>query len=232
MSTDVEEIRKYLLRIGKIKLLTREQELTLAKATSLGDPDARHRLIEANLRLVVSIAKRYNRNNVSMSLMDLIQEGSLGLMKATDKFEYKRGFKFSTYATWWIRHAITRAIADRDAPIRLPVHLHEMHNTICRKIVGLVQEFGREPTIPEIANSTGFDESKVQMLIRMKAPLLSIDVSASDNEDNTVKLQDILVSSKDEYADVNMQELYDKLRHVMRSLSYREEKVLRLQYLF
>jgi len=232
MASEAEEVRKYLLRIGKVKLLTREKELELAKACFNGDEDARRQLIEANLRLVVSIAKRYNKNNTSMTLLDLIQEGSLGLIKAADKFEYKRGFKFATYATWWIRHAVTRAIADRDSTIRLPVHLYEMYNTIMRKIVDLVQDLGREPTIKEIAERTGFPAEKVQMLIKMNIPLMSMDASASNGEDDTTALQDILMDTKDVCQDVNMQELYDKLRHVMRSLSYREEKILRLKYSF
>ena len=155
-----DPVRMYLKEIGKVPLLTADEEIELAKRMEEGDVDAKHRLCEANLRLVVSIAKRYVGRG--MLFLDLIQEGNLGLIKAVDKFDYRKGYKFSTYATWWIRQAITRAIADQARTIRIPVHMVETINKLIRVSRQLLQEYGREPLPEEIAEEMGISEDKVR----------------------------------------------------------------------
>ena len=168
-----DPVRMYLKEIGKIKLLTPEEELALAKRMSEGDVEARKRMSEANLRLVVSIAKRYVGRG--MQLLDLIQEGNLGLMKAVEKFDYTKGYKFSTYATWWIRQSITRAIADQARTIRIPVHMVETINRVLRTSHSMVQTLGREPTTQEIADELHLDVQKVEEILKIAQEPVSLE---------------------------------------------------------
>ena len=167
-----DPVRMYLKEIGKVPLLTAEEEIEIAKRLETGDEEAKKKLSEANLRLVVSIAKRYVGRG--MLFLDLIQEGNLGLIKAVEKFDYRKGFKFSTYATWWIRQAITRAIADQARTIRIPVHMVETINKLIRVSRQLLQQYGREPTPEEIAKEMGISESKVREIIKIAQEPVSL----------------------------------------------------------
>ena len=177
-----DPVRMYLKDIGKVPLLSAEKELELAYKMSLGDEEAKKQLVEANLRLVVSIAKRYV--NRGMFFLDLIQEGNLGLMKAVEKFDYGKGYKFSTYATWWIRQAITRAIADQARTIRIPVHMVETINKVLRVSRQLLQEYGREPTPEEIAKVMNISESKVREIIKIAQEPVSLETPIGEEEDS------------------------------------------------
>ena len=177
-----DPVRLYLKEIGKVPLLTAEEELDLAMRMEAGDIEAKKKLAVANLRLVVSIAKRYVGRG--MSLLDLIQEGNLGLIKAVEKFDYKKGFKFSTYATWWIRQAITRAIADQARTIRIPVHMVETINKLIRVSRQLLQELGREPTPAEIGKEMGFSEEKVREIQKISQDPVSLETPIGEEEDS------------------------------------------------
>ena len=177
-----DPVRMYLKEIGKVPLLTAEEEVELAKRMEAGDESAKHELAEANLRLVVSIAKRYVGRG--MLFLDLIQEGNLGLIKAVEKFDFRKGFKFSTYATWWIRQAITRAIADQARTIRIPVHMVETINKLIRISRQLLQELGREPTPEEIAKSMGITEAKVREIIKIAQEPVSLETPIGEEEDS------------------------------------------------
>ncbi|MBQ6715899.1 MAG: sigma-70 family RNA polymerase sigma factor, partial [Clostridia bacterium] len=177
-----DPVRMYLKEIGKVPLLTAEEEIELAKRMEEGDEEAKHRLSEANLRLVVSIAKRYVGRG--MLFLDLIQEGNLGLIKAVDKFDYRKGYKFSTYATWWIRQAITRAIADQARTIRIPVHMVETINKLIRVSRQLLQEYGREPLPEEIADEMGISEEKVREIIKIAQEPVSLETPIGEEEDS------------------------------------------------
>ena len=177
-----DPVRMYLKEIGKVPLLTADEEIELAKRMEEGDVDAKHRLCEANLRLVVSIAKRYVGRG--MLFLDLIQEGNLGLIKAVDKFDYRKGYKFSTYATWWIRQAITRAIADQARTIRIPVHMVETINKLIRVSRQLLQEYGREPLPEEIAEEMGISEDKVREIIKIAQEPVSLETPIGEEEDS------------------------------------------------
>ena len=181
ISTD-DHVRMYLKEIGKVPLLTAEEEIDLAKKMEGGDEAAKRRLAEANLRLVVSIAKRYVGRG--MQFLDLIQEGNLGLIKAVDKFDYTKGFKFSTYATWWIRQAITRAIADQARTIRIPVHMVETINKLIRVSRQLLQELGREPLPEEIAREMAISEDKVREIIKIAQEPVSLETPIGEEEDS------------------------------------------------
>ena len=179
-----DPVRMYLKEIGKVPLLTAEEEIEIAKQLEAGDESAKQKLAEANLRLVVSIAKRYVGRG--MLFLDLIQEGNLGLIKAVEKFDYRKGFKFSTYATWWIRQAITRAIADQARTIRIPVHMVETINKLIRVSRQLLQQYGREPTPEEIAAEMGISEAKVREIIKIAQEPVSLETPIGEEEDSLV----------------------------------------------
>ena len=223
-----DPIRLYLREIGKIPLLTPEQETELARRMSEGDEDARRQMSEANLRLVVSIAKRYVGRG--MHLLDLIQEGNLGLMKAVEKFDYTKGYKFSTYATWWIRQAITRAIADQARTIRIPVHMVETINRVLRTSHSMVQKLGREPTTSEIAQELHMDVCKVEEILKIAQEPVSLETPIGEEEDSHLGdfIQDDEASQPSEEASYTL--LREQLEDVLSTLTPREEEVLRMRF--
>ena len=223
-----DPVRMYLKEIGKIKLLTPEEELALAKRMSEGDAEARKRMSEANLRLVVSIAKRYVGRG--MQLLDLIQEGNLGLMKAVEKFDYTKGYKFSTYATWWIRQSITRAIADQARTIRIPVHMVETINRVLRTSHSMVQTLGREPTTQEIADELHLDVQKVEEILKIAQEPVSLETPVGEEEDSHLSdfIQDDEASQPSEEASYTL--LREQLEEVLKTLTPREEEVLRMRF--
>ena len=223
-----DSVKMYLKDIGRVPLLSSEEEKNLAKLMSEGDADAKHKLADANLRLVVSIAKRYMGRG--MQFLDLIEEGNLGLLKAVEKFDYSKGFKFSTYATWWIRQAITRAIADQARTIRIPVHMVETINKQVRISRRLLQEFGREPTPAEIAEAMGVTEEKVREIQKISQEPVSLETPIGEEEDS--HLGDFIEDEQSTSpADaVNNAMLREQLMSVLSTLTPREERVLRLRY--
>ena len=223
-----DPVKTYLKEIGRVPLLTAGQEMALAKAARAGDADARRALSEANLRLVVSVAKRYAGRG--LPFLDLIQEGNLGLMKAAEKFEPERGFKFSTYATWWIRQSITRAIADQGRTIRIPVHLVESINRVKKTAGDLLHKNGREPTVEEIAAALDMEPDKVRELLQLSQEPISLETPVGEEED--AHLEDFI---QDEDAGVPVDEagrqlLRRELLHVLKSLTPREERVITLRF--
>ncbi len=223
-----DSVKMYLKDIGKVQLLSAEREVELAKRMEDGDEEAKKILSEANLRLVVSIAKRYVGRG--MQFLDLIQEGNLGLMKAVDKFDYTKGFKFSTYATWWIRQSITRAIADQARTIRIPVHMVETINKQVRATRQLLQKLGREPTPEEIAESIGSTPERVREIQKIAQDPVSLETPIGEEEDSHLGdfIEDNNAAAPAEVAETNM--LKEQLVHVLSTLTPREEKVLRLRY--
>lgn len=223
-----DPVKMYLKEIGKIPLLTAPEEVALAKRMEDGDNRAKKRLAETNLRLVVSIAKRYVGRG--MSFLDLIQEGNLGLMKAVDKFDYKRGFKFSTYATWWIRQAITRAIADQARTIRIPVHMVETINKLVRIERQLVQELGRDPSNEEIAKEMGIEVEKVREVRKIAQEPVSLETPIGEEEDSHLGdfIEDDTAIAPDEAANFTM--LREELNDILMTLNERERKVLELRF--
>ncbi|MFO7296551.1 MAG: RNA polymerase sigma factor RpoD [Clostridia bacterium] len=223
-----DPVRMYLKEIGKVPLLTAEEEIELAKRMEQGDEEAKRRLIEANLRLVVSIAKRYVGRG--MLFLDLIQEGNLGLIKAVEKFDYRKGYKFSTYATWWIRQAITRAIADQARTIRIPVHMVETINKLIRVSRQLLQEYGREPQPEEIAREMGISEEKVREILKIAQEPISLETPIGEEEDSHLGdfIPDEDAPAPAEAAAYNL--LKEQLKEVLDTLTPREEKVLRLRF--
>ena len=223
-----DPVRMYLKEIGKVPLLTADEEIELAKRMEEGDVDAKHRLCEANLRLVVSIAKRYVGRG--MLFLDLIQEGNLGLIKAVDKFDYRKGYKFSTYATWWIRQAITRAIADQARTIRIPVHMEETINKLIRVSRQLLQEYGREPLPEEIAEEMGISEDKVREIIKIAQEPVSLETPIGEEEDSHLGdfLPDEDAPAPAEAAAFTL--LKEQLMSVLSTLTPREEMVLKLRF--
>lgn len=223
-----DPVRMYLKEIGKVPLLTAEEEIDLAKRMEQGDEEAKRRLIEANLRLVVSIAKRYVGRG--MLFLDLIQEGNLGLIKAVEKFDYRKGYKFSTYATWWIRQAITRAIADQARTIRIPVHMVETINKLIRVSRQLLQEYGREPQPEEIAREMGISEEKVREILKIAQEPISLETPIGEEEDSHLGdfIPDEDAPAPAEAAAYNL--LKEQLKEVLDTLTPREEKVLRLRF--
>ncbi len=223
-----DPVRMYLKEIGKIPLLSSEEEIDLAMRMEEGDELAKKKLAEANLRLVVSIAKRYVGRG--MLFLDLIQEGNLGLMKAVEKFEYRKGFKFSTYATWWIRQAITRAIADQARTIRIPVHMVETINKLVRVQRQLVQELGRDPTPEEIGNEMSLDVERVREIMKIAQEPVSLETPIGEEEDSHlgdfIPDEDVLAPA--EAATFTM--LREQLIDVLDSLTPREQKVLKLRF--
>ena len=228
-SINIEDpVRMYLKEIGKVPLLTAEEEIELAKRMEAGDEDAKKRLAEANLRLVVSIAKRYVGRG--MLFLDLIQEGNLGLIKAVEKFDYNKGFKFSTYATWWIRQAITRAIADQARTIRIPVHMVETINKLVRVSRQLLQELGREPTPEEIAERMEIPVERVREILKISQEPVSLETPIGEEEDSHLGdfIQDDNVPVPADAAAFTL--LKEQLVEVLGTLTEREQKVLRLRF--
>jgi RNA polymerase primary sigma factor len=223
-----DPVRMYLKEIGRVKLLTAQQEVSLAKRIERGDIRAKHELTEANLRLVVSIAKRYHTDG--MSFLDLIQEGNLGLIRAVEKFDYRKGHKFSTYATWWIRQAITRAIADKARTIRIPVHMVEKINKLIRVQRQLLQNMGREPSPEEIAAEMGMTDIEIREILRISQTTVSLETPIGEEEDSelgdfiededAVRSFDAVASQLDR----------DGVNEALNTLPYRERKVIELRF--
>ncbi len=231
LSVDVpttDPVRMYLKEIGRVKLLTAQQEVSLAKRIERGDIRAKHELTEANLRLVVSIAKRYHTDG--MSFLDLIQEGNLGLIRAVEKFDYRKGHKFSTYATWWIRQAITRAIADKARTIRIPVHMVEKINKLIRVQRQLLQNMGREPLPEEIAAEMSMSDAEIREILRISQTTVSLETPIGEEEDSelgdfiededAVRSFDAVASQLDK----------DGVNEALNMLPYRERKVIELRF--
>ena len=223
-----DPVRMYLKEIGKVPLLSAEEEITLAKRMENGDESAKKRLAEANLRLVVSIAKRYVGRG--MLFLDLIQEGNLGLIKAVEKFDYRKGYKFSTYATWWIRQAITRAIADQARTIRIPVHMVETINKLIRVSRQLLQELGREPSPEEIAEEMDMSVDRVREILKISQEPVSLETPIGEEEDSHLGdfIQDDNVPVPADAAAFTL--LKEQLIEVLGTLTEREQKVLRLRF--
>ena len=223
-----DPVRMYLKEIGKIPLISAEEEVELAKRIETGDDEAKNKLAEANLRLVVSIAKNYVGRG--MSFLDLIQEGNLGLIKAVEKFDYTKGYKFSTYATWWIKQAITRAIADQARTIRIPVHMVETINKLKRTSRQLLQELGREPTADEIAEVMQIPAERVREIMRISQEPVSLETPVGEEEDSHLGdfIQDDQMAAPDDVVALNM--LREDIRKILDTLSDREQEVLRLRF--
>jgi len=223
-----DPVRMYLKEIGHVPLLTAEEEVELAQRMEAGDEEARHRLEEANLRLVVSIAKRYVGRG--MLFLDLIQEGNLGLLKAVEKFDYSKGYKFSTYATWWIRQAITRAIADQARTIRIPVHMVETINKYIRISRQLLQELGRDPTAEEVAKEMGLSTPRVREIMKISQEPVSLETPIGEEEDS--HLGDFIEdeAALDPADAASMMLLKEQISEVLKTLAPREAEVLRLRF--
>ncbi|MDO4526700.1 MAG: RNA polymerase sigma factor RpoD [Candidatus Saccharibacteria bacterium] len=226
-----DSVRLYLREIGKIPLLTSEEEADLAQRIVKGDKKAKDKMVESNMRLVVSIAKRYGGRG--LDFLDLIQEGNTGLLRAVEKFDPEKGFKFSTYATWWVRQAITRAIADQARTIRIPVHMVETINKVLRTTRKLTSELNREPTTEEIANELHMDPEKVDYCMRIKQDIASLDASVGrDGDDEDSVLGDFVedeerISPEDAAAN---QILKEQLSEIISTLTDREQKIIRLRF--
>ena len=227
-----DSVRMYLREIGKIPLLSSEEEAELAKRAMEGDRKAKDKMAEANMRLVVSIAKRYSGRG--LELLDLIQEGNTGLLRAVDKFDPEKGFKFSTYATWWIRQAITRAIADQARTIRIPVHMVETINKLMRTQRRLTQELNREPTNEELAKEMDMDADKIEYILKIKQDITSLDAGigrdGEDGEDSTLGdfIDDEDTASPEESAAGQL--LKEQVREILSSLSDREQKIIEMRF--
>ena len=225
-----DAVQLYLKEIGKTPLLTKDEEREIAKRAEAGDEEARQRLIKANLRLVVSIAKRYVNRTPNLSILDLIQEGNIGLSKAVEKFDYRKGFKFSTYATWWIRQAVTRALADQSRTIRIPVHMVETISKYAQTRRQLIQELGRDPLAEEIAAEMGIDVEKVEHIQKISQEVLSIEQPVGDEEDSV--LADFIKDEQNITPDqaVTRALLKDLIHEILIDLSDREQKILNMRF--
>ncbi|MFH1233484.1 MAG: sigma-70 family RNA polymerase sigma factor [Patescibacteria group bacterium] len=225
-----DSIQMYLREIGKVPLLSKEEEVELAKRKEKGDKGAERKIIEANLRLVVSIAKKF-AGAKGLSLLDLIQEGNIGLFRAVEKFEYRKGYKFSTYATWWIRQAITRALADQSRTIRIPVHMVETINKFQQTQRQLIQDLGRKPLPEEIAIEMGEDIDKVRHVIKISQDTISLETTIGENEDDST-LEDFIEDVKNVTPDraAALQLLKDYVREIISSLTPREQKILEMRF--
>jgi RNA polymerase primary sigma factor len=224
-----DPVRMYLKEIGRIPLLTREEEIRLAQQVEAGSAKAKQQLIDANLRLVVSIAKKYIGRG--MTFLDLIQEGNKGLIRAVEKYDWTKGFKFSTYATWWIRQAITRSIADQARTIRIPVHMVETINKLMRTARRLMQELGREPTPEEIGEKMEMEPEKVREILKISQNTTSLETPVGDGEDDST-LGDFIADEKQDspYDVTSKQMLSENVEEVLKALSDREAKVLRMRF--
>jgi len=225
-----DSIQMYLREIGKIPLLSKEDEIELSKRKEKGDKGAELKIIEANLRLVVSIAKKF-AGAKGLSLLDLIQEGNIGLFRAVEKFEYRKGYKFSTYATWWIRQAITRALADQSRTIRIPVHMVETINKFQQVQRQLIQDLGRKPLPEEIATEMGEDIDKVRHVIKISQDTISLETTVGENEDDST-LEDFIEDVKNITPDraAALQLLKDYVQEIIASLTSREQKILEMRF--
>lgn len=224
-------VQMYLKEIGRVPLLTGEEEMRLAKLIEKGDLNAKQRLTEANLRLVVSIAKKYVGRSHNLSLLDLIQEGNIGLFRAVEKFDYRKGFKFSTYATWWIRQAITRALADQSRTIRIPVHMVETINKYAQVTRRLVQELGREPLAEEIAAEMNMEVDKIRHIQKISQETVSLETSVGDNEDDSVLgdfIEDTETVMPHQVAARKL--LRSHITDILNELTPREQKILRIRF--
>jgi len=223
-----DSLQLFLKDIGKVRLLTAREEVDLAKRIERGDFDAKQKMVESNLRLVVSIAKNYR--NQGLPFLDLIQEGTLGLVRAAEKFDYRKGFKFSTYATWWIRQAVARALADKARTIRIPVHIVEKLNKIGRAERGLVTELGHEPTVDEIADLTGIEPEEIDSIKRSARAPVSLEKPVGDEEQS--EFGQFIADERAESPYERAAEILTKeaLRAALENLSYRERRVLELRY--
>ncbi|MBI4407382.1 MAG: sigma-70 family RNA polymerase sigma factor [Candidatus Kerfeldbacteria bacterium] len=225
-----DSIQMYLREIGKVPLLSTEEEIRLAKLKEAGDLEAKRKLLEANLRLVVSIAKKFTGR--SLSLLDLIQEGNIGLHRAVEKFDYRKGYKFSTYATWWIRQAITRSLADQSRTIRIPVHMVETINKFQQIERGLIQILGREPLPEEIAAEMGQELEKVHTIIKISQETVSLETSVGDDESEDSTLGDFIEDQKTLSPDrsASLQLLKDHVYDIIKELPPREQKILEMRF--
>ena len=231
-SNKKDSVQMYLKEIGKYDLLTAEQEVELAKRIEQGDEEARMQLARSNLRLVVSIAKKYVGRSPDLTLLDLIQEGNIGLFKAVDKFDYRKGYKFSTYATWWIRQAITRALADQSRTIRIPVHMVETIAKYKQVVRELSQVLGREPTAEEVAQEMGLEVEKIHHIEKINQNIVSLETPVGDDEDGRSTLGNFVadesIDRPDEAADKNI--LSEHLRNLLEILNEKERKILELRH--
>jgi len=225
-----DAVQVYLKEIGKTPLLVKQEERELAKRSAGGDEEARQKLMKANLRLVVSIAKRYANRTPNLSILDLIQEGNIGLSRAVEKFDYRKGFKFSTYATWWIRQAITRALADQSRTIRIPVHMVETISKYAQARRQMIQELGREPLPEEIAAEMGMDVEKVLHIQKISQEVLSIEAPVGDEEDSTLSdfIPDEKTITPSQLAAHAL--LKDLLKEIMVDLTEREQNILKMRF--
>ena len=226
-----DSVRLYLREIGKIPLLTSEEELELAQRVLTGDKKAKDKMAEANMRLVVSIAKRYSGRG--LDFLDLIQEGNTGLLRAVEKFDPDKGFKFSTYATWWIRQAITRAIADQARTIRIPVHMVETINKLLRTQRRMTQELNREPTIDELAKELEMEPEKIEYVIKIKQDISSLDAGVGRDGDEEESVLSDFIEDEDTISpeeSATNQLLKEKVQEVLSSLSDREQKIVRMRF--
>jgi len=225
-----DSIQMYLREIGKVPLLTADEEVSLAKRRERGDKNAERKMIEANLRLVVSIAKKFVGK--SLSMLDLIQEGNIGLFRAVKKFDYRKGYKFSTYATWWIRQAITRALADHSRTIRIPVHMVETINRLQQVSRHLLQDLGRDPTPEEIAAEMGEEVEKVKHIIKISQDTVSLETSVGDDDDDDTSLADFIkdVKSVSPSQAAGVELLKDYIKEAVKDLSPREKKILEMRF--
>jgi RNA polymerase primary sigma factor len=224
-----DSVRLYLREIGKIPLLTPEEELALAQRVRKGDKTAKDKMAEANMRLVVSIAKRYSGRG--LDFLDLIQEGNTGLLRAVEKFDPDKGFKFSTYATWWIRQAITRAIADQARTIRIPVHMVETINKLLRTQRRMTQELNREPTIDELAAEMEMEPEKIEYVMKIKQDITSLDANVRDDDDDSVLgdfIEDEEAASPEETATTQL--LKEQVKDMLAVLTEREQKILKMRF--
>ena len=226
-----DAVQVYLKKIGQTPLLTSQEEKDIAKRAEQGDEEARQRLIQANLRLVVSIAKRYANRSPHLNILDLIQEGSIGLSRAVDKFDYRRGFKFSTYATWWIRQAITRALADQSRTIRIPVHMVETISKYTQAKRQLSQEFGREPLVEEIAVEMGIDPEKVRHIQKISQDVVSLEMPIGDDEDDSTLSEFVRDDKNLTPSQLAAKALLkDRINEILVHLTDREQKILKMRF--